>query len=108
MEQKRVIAKCVDCGHGHDFHMPRSQPLTDIRCERCSGVLTMADLRYCAACGTTVEDVHLAPPSYDGDIVSSVVIPSQEIPAIRYFVEPGAEKCPNGHPFRKIERKNHV
>lgn len=105
MDQKRIIAKCSDCGHGHDFHMPRSKPLADISCDKCGGELRMADLRYCAACGTTVEDIHLAPPSYDGDVVDSVVIPNQEIPAVRIFVEPGTEKCPNGHPLHKIVRK---
>ena len=99
-----MIAKCTQCGHGHDLQLKGEQKLEESRCEKCGGALEVADLRWCFACGTTTQDVHLMAPSF-GDMQSSVTLDNQEIPAVRYFVAPGTTHCPKGHAFRAPQRK---
>ena len=95
---------CIECGQGHDLRPLGGKKLEDFRCETCGGSLEVADLRWCAACGTTTEDVHLMAPSF-GDVQSSVTIDDVEIPAVRYFVKPGTTHCPQGHAFRALNSK---
>jgi hypothetical protein len=91
-----MIARCTKCGCGHDLRPMGEKKLEDFRCERCGGALETADLRWCMACGKTREDIEIMP---------GVTMPDIEIPAVRYFVKPGTTHCPQGHPFRPVERK---
>jgi hypothetical protein len=94
-----MIARCAECGHGHDLRPIGGKKIEDFGCEKCGGSLEPADLRWCSACGTTTEDIHLMPPDETEDFITSVTISNLEFPAVRYFVEPGTKHCPQGHPF---------
>jgi hypothetical protein len=100
-----MIARCTKCGQGHDLRPIGKKKVDDFRCEVCGGLLEPADLRWCVACGTTTEDIHLMAPYKSKDIEITVTLPNDEIPAVRYFVAPGTTHCRQGHPFRPIARK---
>ena len=100
-----MIARCKKCGHGHDLRPIGEQKLEDFRCEMCGSSLEPADLRWCVACGTTTEEIHIMPPYESEDLQSTVTIPNQEIPAVKYFVARGTTHCHQGHPFRPVQRK---
>ena len=100
-----MIARCIQCGHGHDLRPMNGKKLENFHCENCGNSLEAADLRWCVACGKTTEDIHIMPPMKLGGVEISVTLPNVQIPAIRYFVKPGTTHCPQGHPFRSIERK---
>jgi hypothetical protein len=91
-----MIAKCKQCGEGHNLRPMRERRLEDFRCQRCGGALEPADLRWCKACGSTEEDIEIMP---------GVTMPNVKIPAVRYFVAPGTTHCPNDHPFQPVQDK---
>jgi hypothetical protein len=92
-----MIARCIACGHGHDLRAFGARKLEEFRCEKCSGFLERADLRWCRLCGTTKEDL---------EIMDGVFFPEVEVSGVRYFVQPGTTHCPQGHPFRPVERES--
>lgn len=91
-----MIARCIACGYEYDLRAFGNRKLEEFRCEKCSGSLEPADLRWCRLCGTTKEDL---------EIMDGVFFPEVELPAVRYFVQPGTTHCPQDHPFRPVERE---
>lgn len=91
-----MIARCTQCGHGHDLRPMGDRKLEEFRCETCGSALEVSDLRWCLACGSTKEDI---------EILDGVTLLDVEIPAVRYFVPPGTTHCPQSHPFRPVEPK---